>query len=614
MLKPAKFRMLTPQHLRPEGWLKRQLEIETEGLCGHLDQIWPDIRDSKWIGGNREGWERVPYWLDGFIPLAWLLDDEGLKARAKRYVDAILAGQQEDGWLCPCTPEERGRYDMWALFLIGKVLALYADCSGDERVEEALCRAFWNYRGHLQSHTLFDWAAARWYEALIPLFWLYERRPEGWILEMAHTLAAEGLDYQQLYRTLPMDKAAEHPHWSYPDHVVNTAMALKSRALYSRLTGEDPGAFAKEMLAVLMKKHGMAAGHFTGDECLAGNSPIQGSECCGVVEAMYSYEQLLSLTGDPFWGDRLEQAAFNALPATLSPDMWTHQYDQLTNQPACVRIPDKDVHFTSNGGESHLFGLEPNYGCCTANFGQGWPKFALSAMMRAEEGPAVTALVPAAAEFSVDGAAGRVEVRTEYPFRDTAEIIVTADAPAEFTLLVRIPGFAASARLCGRPEEPGAFARLRRRWEGESRLLLELAFETELVKRPGGLTAVRRGPLVYSAAIAEKWERREYTRDGVERKFPYCDYEILPQSPWNYALLSDRFRLELRPVGECPFSPEGAPAELWAVMAPIPWSSKNGICSPVPDSLEPEGEPREVRMIPYGCTNLRMTELPYLGG
>ena len=68
MRKPE-FSFLTKE-IKPEGWLRRQLEIQAEGLSGHLDLIWPDIRDSKWIGGDKDGWERVPYWLDGFIPLA----------------------------------------------------------------------------------------------------------------------------------------------------------------------------------------------------------------------------------------------------------------------------------------------------------------------------------------------------------------------------------------------------------------------------------------------------------------------------------------------------------------------------------------------------------------
>ena len=69
------FAFLKMGEIKPEGWLLNQLRIQAAGLSGNLDKFWPDIKDSKWIGGSAEGWERVPYWLDGFIPLAWLLDD-----------------------------------------------------------------------------------------------------------------------------------------------------------------------------------------------------------------------------------------------------------------------------------------------------------------------------------------------------------------------------------------------------------------------------------------------------------------------------------------------------------------------------------------------------------
>jgi hypothetical protein len=124
----------TSKELSPRGWLRRQLEIQAQGLSGNLHKIWPDVRDSAWIGGDREGWERVPYWLDGFIPLAYLLNDEALIADAKKYVDAILASQQEDGWICPCPENARARYDTWAVQLISKTLKVYYDCSGDERI------------------------------------------------------------------------------------------------------------------------------------------------------------------------------------------------------------------------------------------------------------------------------------------------------------------------------------------------------------------------------------------------------------------------------------------------------------------------------------------------
>ena len=92
----------TSNEIKPAGWLKRQLKIQAEGLSGNLHKVWKDIRDSAWIGGTEEGWERVPYWLDGFIPLAYLLEDEELIAAAQKYIDPIIASQQEDGWICPC--------------------------------------------------------------------------------------------------------------------------------------------------------------------------------------------------------------------------------------------------------------------------------------------------------------------------------------------------------------------------------------------------------------------------------------------------------------------------------------------------------------------------------
>ena len=90
MLRPSAFSFYTTRELKPAGWMLDQLRRQADGLAGNLDRVWPDVRDSAWVGGDREGWERVPYWLDGFIPLAFLLDDPGMQARARRYIDAIL--------------------------------------------------------------------------------------------------------------------------------------------------------------------------------------------------------------------------------------------------------------------------------------------------------------------------------------------------------------------------------------------------------------------------------------------------------------------------------------------------------------------------------------------
>src|SRR5579872_4722734 len=93
------FKPLPLTSLRPSGWLFRQLQVQANGLAGHLDEFWPDVAQSGWVGRNAEGWERGPYWLDGLIPLAFLLDDARLKAKVQVWIDSILTRQQEDGWL-----------------------------------------------------------------------------------------------------------------------------------------------------------------------------------------------------------------------------------------------------------------------------------------------------------------------------------------------------------------------------------------------------------------------------------------------------------------------------------------------------------------------------------
>ena len=110
--------------------------------------------------------------------------------------------------------------------------------------------------------------------------------------------------------------------------------------------------------------------------------------------------------------------------------------------------------------------------------------------------------------------------------------------------------------------------------------------------------------------IGERWEKKEFVRDGVERKYPYCDYEIYPTTDWNYGFCSDDFAVQFGEVGKMPFSPDGAPIKLKAKMAQVEWKMTDGRCEELPESKKAVGEPKEMTLIPYGCTNLRMTEMP----
>ena len=603
-MKPLEYSFFTAREIRPQGWLRDQLRRQADGLAGNLDRVWPDVRDSAWIGGDREGWERVPYWLDGFIPLAFLLEDADMQQRAQRYIDGILDRQQPDGWICPCTDSERHHYDPWAILLICKVLALWCDCTGDKRAQDALAHCLEQLDRHLNHSPLHAWGAARWFEGLIPIFWLYERTGDERLLSLAKKLRVQGFDWTAVFDSGLIGTCTEG--WDHFSHIVNLGMMLKSEALYARI-GEDTG-FAERAWQWLQAHHGTAAGIFNGDECLSGSSPIHGSELCGVVELMYSCEQLFSLTGDPIWLDRLERAGFNALPAAISPDMWSHQYDQLANQIACV--PTEKSHFRTNGKEAHVFGLEPNYGCCTANFGQGFPKLALSAFMRAPDGVALSVLTPGTLNTTIGGSPIEIVCETGYPFRDRVMLHIRCAHPTEFALRIRIPGFADGAAVNGAYAEPGRMYCIRKVWH-EDTVEVSLRFAARLAQRPEGLYAAVRGPLLFSLPIDTEWERVEYTRSDVERRFPYCDYALRPKSAWNYGFASEALEYEEHPITD-PFDPASPAVSLSASLREVGWNADDGFCDRLPDVTR-KGPVCRRALIPYGAAKLRMTELPLVG-
>lgn len=101
--------------VKPQGWLKDQLEKSAGGLAGNLFNFYRYVKDSQWIGGNTEYsdlHESAPYWFNGLVPLAFGLGDSTLKGQVKTFLDYILDHQQDDGWLGPeTTPQTRG---LWA--------------------------------------------------------------------------------------------------------------------------------------------------------------------------------------------------------------------------------------------------------------------------------------------------------------------------------------------------------------------------------------------------------------------------------------------------------------------------------------------------------------------
>ena len=394
-------------------------------------------------------------------------------------------------------------------------------------------------------------------------------------------------------------------------------MALKAAAVWSLISGrEEDRAAAYRMLSELDKYHGQSNGMHSADEHYAGRNPFSRRGTLRGGGGDVSYEVELGILGDAAIGDRLEKVAYNALPGTFSPDMWAHQYDQQPNQ---VMVSLAKRAWASNGPESNLFGLEPNFGCCTANMHQGWPKFAASLWMRsAEGGLAAVAYGPSTVGTQVAGTKVRLIEDTEYPFRDRISVRLELDRPTEFPIAFRIPAWATEARVSVNGETPqapraGAFHTVRRNWKTGDRVELTFPMKVRLNSGYHNSGIVERGPLVYSLAIGESWHKLKETG-------PAADWEVFPTSPWNYALQLDwkspeaQFSVQERPVPKQPFSFEGAPVVLETKARRLPeWTLDGESAGTLPVSPVEGKRPLEtIRLIPYGAAKLRVTDFPWL--
>ncbi|NOY38129.1 MAG: hypothetical protein GXO83_11225 [Chlorobi bacterium] len=608
--------------IKPEGWLKKELELQANGFHGHLEEISQYLikENNAWLdpqGKGDHGWEEMPYWLKGYSNCAYVLGNKKMIKEAEGWLKPVIRNQREDGWFGPehkksgIATHLRGRADLWPNMVMLTCLQNYYEYAGNDSVLSLMSKYFKYLQTYPDDKFLVGfWPKMRAGDMLYSVYWLYNRTGEKWLLNFAEKVHRNTARWDTgivSWHNVNIAQAFGEPatYWMQSKKTADLQAAERNWQTVRRIYGQVPG------------------GLFGGDEnCRPGfTGPRQAIETCGIVEDMFSDEVLIRITGDPVWADRCENDAFNTLPAAFTPDMKALRYLTAPNMPqsdSMSKCPGID-----NCGP--MFWMNPHiHRCCQHNSGQGWPYYAENLWYATPDNGLAVIFYSESNVTAKTGKGVNVKIseQTHYPFDEQIVLTITPDTTVKFPLYLRIPGWCTDAGLTINGEkitlhtQPGSYIKIVRTFHKDDRITLNLPMTLKITRytQNKNSISVNYGPLTLSLKIDEK-----YIRNGGTEKWPA--WEIFPGSAWNYGLVLDdqnpgkSFEIIKKewPVSNMPFTQDNTPIVIKSRAKQIPeWKlNAQGLAEKLPLSPVQTNKPAEtVTFIPMGAARLRISAFP----
>ena len=636
-LMPSPFLKLPVGAIKAEGWIGRYLELQRDGLTGHLGEIsrWLDKRNNAWLSeGGEHGWEEVPYWLKGYGNLGYLLEDEKIIAEIKIWIEAIFKSQRSDGFFGPGNPEAEKGMDLWPNMIVLFIMQSYYEHCGQKgntaeqkRVLDFMTKYFKFVQTYPDKKFLKTyWENSRGGDLLFSCFWLYNHIGDKFLLEVAEKIHRNTANWMQ---------PSTLPNW----HNVNIAQCFREPATWWMYSKQDEHKLAtyNDFWLIRACFGQVPGGMFGADENarLGYIDPRQGTETCGFVEQMSSDVFLVRMTGDPMWADHCEDVAFNSYPASFMPDFKALRYITSPNQ---VLSDSKNKRPGIDNGGPFMMMNPFSSRCCQHNHAHGWPYYVEHLWMATPDNGLAAILYNACAVKAKVGNGTEVSIHeeTQYPFEEQVKLTIQTPNDVTFPLYLRIPGWCKDMIVSVNDKivisvSSQKYVKIDRQWKNGDTVTIGLPMQlsSRTWQQNKNCVSIDYGPLTFSLKIKERYEKMSsratalrdsgWQEGADESQWP--SFEIHPASDWNYGILLSReifmFKdsVSRKPwsADNYPWTPESVPLSLKMKGKKIPdWKiDQYGLCSPVPHSPVMTAEPLEdIELIPMGAARLRISAFP----
>ena len=185
--------------IRPEGWLRRQLELQADGFSGHLTEISKFLKKdgNAWLAADGQGhspWEEMPYWLKGFGDTGYVLGDKRIIDETRVWIEGMLNSRKSDGWFGPVglrtgAGEKKNAPDLWPLMVALNALQSHYEYTSDPRVLE-LMQEYFKWELTLSDDDFLPpfWQQQRASDNLASVYWLYNRTGQEYLLQLAEKI------------------------------------------------------------------------------------------------------------------------------------------------------------------------------------------------------------------------------------------------------------------------------------------------------------------------------------------------------------------------------------------------------------------------------------------